>query len=151
MNAPKRSAPGREIAGAAKLRPAQSNSRSAIAQHVCGHKSTVTVRERQQRQLELTWFATRSLAEIRTTLAELAVWSQQTNDVLRRLLVTKFLNFAHVEQNSAKASGRSALQSNGPQLKHKQEREIENAHNKLHRIQIPEKGRRRSASSRDHR
>jgi hypothetical protein len=76
---------------------------------------------------------------------------QQTNDVLRRLLVTKFSNFAHVEQNSAKASGSSALQSNGPQLKHKKEREIENAHIKLHRIQIPEKGRRRSASSRNHR
>jgi hypothetical protein len=140
MNAPKRSAPGREIAGAAKLRLLQSNSRSAIAQHVCGHKSTVTVRERQQRQLELTWFATGSLAEIRTTLAELAVLSQQTNDMLRRLLVTKFSNFAHVEQNSAKASGRSALQSNGPQLKHKQEREIENAHNKLHRIEVLAKG-----------
>lgn len=83
------------------------------AQHVCGHKSTVTVRERQQRQLELTWFATRNLTEIRTTLAELAVLSQQTNDVLRRLLVTKFSNFAHVEQNSVKASGSSALQPNG--------------------------------------
>ena len=88
-----------------KLRLPQSNSRSVVSQHVCGHKSTVTVRERQQRQLELTSLATRSLAEIRTTLAELAVLSQQTNDVLRRLLVTKFSNFAHVEQNSAKASG----------------------------------------------
>lgn len=113
MKRPKRSAPGREIAGAATLRLPQSNSRSAIAQHVCGHKSTVTVRERQQRQLELTWFATRNLTEIRTTLAELAVLSQQTNDVLRRLLVTKFSNFAHVEQNSVKASGSSALQPNG--------------------------------------
>ena len=37
----------------------------------------------------------------------------QTNDVLRRLLVTNFSNFAHVEQNSAKASGSSALQPNG--------------------------------------
>jgi hypothetical protein len=41
------------------------------------------------------------------------VLSQQTNDLLRRLLVTNFSNFAHVEQNSAKASGSSALQPNG--------------------------------------
>jgi hypothetical protein len=109
---PKRSAPGAGTAGAAKLRLPQSNSRSAIAQHGCGHKSTVRVRERQQRHLELTWFATGSLAEIRTTLAELAVLSQQTNDVLRRLLVTKFSNFAQVEQNSAKPGGTSALQQN---------------------------------------
>ena len=92
-----------------KLRLRQSNSGVAIAQYVCGPR----IAAHRARELELLCFATRSLAEIRTTLAELTVLSQQTNDVLRRLLVTKFSNFAHVEQNSAKASGSSALQPNG--------------------------------------
>ena len=79
------------------------------SQHVWGPG----IAAHRARELELLCFATRNLAEIKTTLADLAVLSQQTNDLLRRLLVTNFSNFAHVEQNSAKASGSSALQPNG--------------------------------------
>jgi hypothetical protein len=67
-----------------------------IAQHVCRPGTAA----HRARELELLCFAMRSLAEIKTTLAE-------TNDLLRRLLVTKFSNFAHVKQNSARASGSS--------------------------------------------
>jgi hypothetical protein len=47
---------------------AQSNSGVAIAQHVCGPR----IAAHRARELELLCFATRSLAEIKTTLADLA-------------------------------------------------------------------------------
>ena len=42
--------------------------------------------ERQQRQLELIWFAAKTMTEIKATVSDIAVLQQQEVDLLRRLV-----------------------------------------------------------------